>query len=161
MKGAACLCAKAHIRFPENLNPHRSNVSMSLKRGHVQPGDCIFIDHYISLVPGRLPHTFGREKHGYTCGSLFVDHASGKKFNFCQYSTTANKTIKSAQHLESMAKQENIKVKKYHSDNRIFASTAFKNHCESQQQEFSFSGVGAHHQNEVSERNITPVAQWA
>jgi hypothetical protein len=60
-----------------------------------------------------------------------------------------------------MAKQENIKVKNYHSDNRIFASTAFKNHCESQQQEFSFSGVGAHHHNGVAKRNIKTVAQWA
>ncbi len=117
MKCAACLCAKAHIRSPENLNPCRSNVSMSLKRGHVQPGDCTSADHYISLVPGCSPYTFGQEKHGYTCGSLFVNHTSGKIFNFCWYSTTANKTIKSAQHLESMAKQENIKVKKYHSDN--------------------------------------------
>ncbi len=63
MKCVACLCAKAHIRSPENLNPCRSNVSMSLKHGHVQPGNCISANHYISLVPGRLPHIFGREKH--------------------------------------------------------------------------------------------------
>jgi hypothetical protein len=104
---------------------------------------------------------FGREKHGYTCGSLFVDHASGKFFNFCQYSTNANKTTKSAQHLESMARQENVQVKKYHLDNGIFATTAFKTHCESQQQEFSFSSVGTHHQNGVAERNIKTFAQWA
>jgi hypothetical protein len=162
MKCAAYPCTNAHIRSPENLNPRRSNVSMSLKRGHVQPGDCISANHYISLVPGCLPHTFGQEKHRYTCGSLFVDHASGKFFNFCQYPITANKTIKSAQRLESMAKQENIKVKKYHSDNGEFASTAFKSHCKSQQQELSFSGVGAHHQNGVAKRrNIKTVAQWA
>ncbi len=161
MKCAACLCAKAHIRSPENLNPRCSNVCMPLKRGHVHPGDCISANHYISLVPGRLPHMFGREKHGYTCGSLFVDHASGKFFNCCQYSTNANETIKSAQRLESMARQENFKVKKYHSDNGIFATTAFKTHYESQQQEFSFSGVGAHHQNGVAKRNIKTVAQWA
>jgi hypothetical protein len=52
-------------------------MSMSPKHGYVQPGDCIFADHYIYLVPGCLPHTFGQEKQGYTCGSLFVDHASG------------------------------------------------------------------------------------
>jgi hypothetical protein len=91
MKCAACLCAKAHVRSPENLNPCHSNMSMSLKCGHVQPCNCISADHYISSVPGHLPHTFGQEKHRYTCGSLFVDHASGKYFNFCQYSTTANK----------------------------------------------------------------------
>jgi hypothetical protein len=134
---------------------------MSLKCGHVHPGDCISANHYISLVPGHLPHTFGREKHGYTCGSLFVEHPSRKIFNFCQYSTNANETIKSAQRLESMARQENIEVKKYHLDNGFFATTAFKTHCESQQQEFSFSSVGAHHQNGVAKRNIKSVAQWA
>jgi hypothetical protein len=83
-----------------------------------------------------------------------------EKFSiFCQYSTNANETIKSAQRLESMARQENFKVKKYHSDNGIFATTAFKTHCESQQQEFSFSSVGAHHQNGVAKRNIKTVAQ--
>ncbi len=60
-----------------------------------------------------------------------------------------------------MVRQEKIKVKKYHLDYEIFATTAFKTHCESQQQEFSFSGVGAHHQNRVAERNIKTVAQWA
>ncbi len=94
MKCAACLCAKAHIRSPENLNPHHSNVSMSLKRGHVQPGDCISTDHYISLVPGHLPHTFGQEKHGYTCGSLFVDHASGKNSTFASIQQLQTKQSK-------------------------------------------------------------------
>jgi hypothetical protein len=59
-----------------------------------------------------------------------------------------------------MARQENIKVKKYHWDNGIFATTAFKTHCESQQQEFSFGGVGAHHQNGVAKKkykNCCPV----
>jgi hypothetical protein len=60
-----------------------------------------------------------------------------------------------------MGRQENFKVKKYHSDNDFFATTAFETHCKSQQQEFSFSGVGAHHQNGVAKRNIKTVAQWA
>ncbi len=161
MKCAACLCAKAHIRSPDNLNPCRSNVCMLLKHGHVHPGDCISADYYISLVPGCLPHTFGQGKHGYTCGSLFIDHASGKVFNFCQYSTNANKKIKSAQRLESMARQDNFMVKKYHSDNGFFATTAFKTHCKIQQQEFSFSSVGADHKNGVAKRNIKTIAQWA
>ncbi len=42
-------------------------------------------------VMGWLPPTFGCEQVGYSCGTLFVDHASGKVFNFCQYSTTGAK----------------------------------------------------------------------
>jgi hypothetical protein len=54
------------------------------------------------------------------CGSLFVDHASGKIFNFPQYSNTADETIKSAVKLEAMARDEGFKIKEYHSYNGIF-----------------------------------------
>jgi transposase InsO family protein len=53
--------------------------------------------------------------------------------------------------LESEAPSVNVKVKKYHSDNGIFAKSAFKDHCKSQGQLTSFSGIGAHHQNGVAE----------
>jgi len=57
----------------------------------------------MSSVMGCLPHIFGRERIGYSCGTLFVDHASGKLFNFCQSSTNADETISSKRHLESLA----------------------------------------------------------
>jgi hypothetical protein len=43
----------------------------------------------------------------------------------------------------------------------VFASNAFEDECDSLSQEYSFSGVGAHHRNGVAERNIKTVAQWA
>jgi hypothetical protein len=51
---------------------------------------------------GRLPHTFGHERIGYSCGTLFVDHASGKILNFCQYSTNADETITNKHRLDLM-----------------------------------------------------------
>jgi hypothetical protein len=57
----------------------------------------------MSSVMGRLLHTFGRERIGYSCGTLFVNHTSGKLFNFCQSSTNADETISSKRHLESLA----------------------------------------------------------
>jgi transposase InsO family protein len=98
---------------------------------------------------------------GYTCGSLFVDHASGKIFNFAQYSNNANETIQSAQRLESMTRYEGFRIKSYHLDNGIFSTKDFKDHCIQQHQQFSFSGVGAKHQNGIAERNIKTAAQWA
>ena len=44
---------------------------------------------------------------------------------------------------------------------RVFASKAFKSDCDGKSQTYSFSGVGAHHQNGVAERNIKTVEQWA
>ncbi len=86
------------------------------------PGDCISADHFFSPVNGRFLHTYGRERKGYTCGSLFVDHASGKIIHFPQFSTNASETITNTLRLESMAKEVEIEIKQYHLDNGIFAS---------------------------------------
>jgi hypothetical protein len=92
LKCAACLCAKAHSKTTQKANPPDER---KLKRHYFVPGACVSIDHYISTTQGRLPHTFGYKKNEYFCGMLFVDHTSGKIFNYCQYSTNANKTISS------------------------------------------------------------------
>ncbi len=89
-----------------------------------------------------------------------MDHTSGKIFDFSQYSNNASETIQCAQRLESMAQNEGFRIKAYHSDNRIFAAANFQERCMQQQQNFSFSGVGAKHQNGIAGRNIKTVAQW-
>jgi hypothetical protein len=132
LKCSACLCAKATTQTTKIVSKHLQPVKTKvLKRSHLAPGSCILVDHYISSVMGRLPHTLGQERVGYSCGTLFVDHASGKLFNFCQYSTNANETISSKCHLESLAHQEGIMIKEYHADNGIFASNVFKDNCDS------------------------------
>ncbi len=122
------------------------------------PRDCISTDHFFSPVNGRLLHTYGCKRKGYTCGSLFVDHDSDKIFHFPQFSTNASKTIKNTVCLESMAKEVGIEIKQYHSDNGIFASQEFKEHWDRSKRKYSFGGVGAKHQNGVAERNIKTIA---
>jgi hypothetical protein len=94
LKCTACLYAKASTRSPENIAPRPSSKKQVLKEDHLKPGDCISADHYFSPIIGQISHTFGKEQSGYTCGSLFVDRASGKIYNFPQYSTNAFETIK-------------------------------------------------------------------
>ncbi len=161
LKCGACLCAKATVKRPQHMSPRPSPARGYLKQNDVHPGSCISADHYFSPVPGRLLHTFGRERHGYTCGSLFVDHASGKIFNFPQFSTNATETLKSVARLESHARDAGFKIKRYHSDNGIFSKAEFTAHCDRNDQKYDFSGVGAHFQNGVAERNIKTVAEWA
>jgi hypothetical protein len=83
LKCLAYLCAKAHTCTTKNksttLQPEKKQV---LKRRHLVPGHCVSVDYYMSSVVGRLPHTFGQEWVRYSCGTLFVDHASGKLFIF-------------------------------------------------------------------------------
>ena len=174
LKCASCLHAKSHrnssgvtpttpfhLGISQDFHDRMSTNKCILKRGHLNPGDCVSADHYLSTYPGRLYTTFGREKQGYTCGTIFVDHASGCVFNYCQYSTDSTATLASKHHLESIALEDNIHIKHYHTDNGTFASDAFKSACALAHQKISFSGVGAHHQNGVAERNIKTIAQWA
>ncbi len=120
LKCMACLCAKAAVRLPINSLSPKSAKTNILKVNHLQPGDCISADHYFSPVHGCIPTSFGKEKIGYTCGSLFVDHTSGKIFNFLHYSSNTKETIDSALRLEAIAREEGINIKHYHSDNGIF-----------------------------------------
>ena len=115
----------------------------------------------MSAVPGCLEHTYGQEKQQYSCGTLFIDHATGKIFNYCQSSNDAEETVSSKHHLERLAREEGFQIKGYHADNGVFASKRFKDDCETQEQTIDFSGVGAQHQNGVAERNIKTTASWA
>ena len=111
IKSAACLFAKASTRSPPTMAPRLSPKNLTPKTNHLAPGDCISADHNFSPVQGRLLHTFGKERVGFTCGSLFVDHASSKIFNFPQYSNNAGETIRSAERLESMAMMKGLRSK--------------------------------------------------
>jgi hypothetical protein len=160
-KCMACLCAKAAVRLPINSLSCKSAKTNILKVNHLQPGDCISADYYFSPVHGCIPTSFGKEKIGYTCESLFVDHTSGKIFNFPQYSNNAKETIDSALRLEAIAREEGINIKHYHSDNGIFLTNEFKTHCDARHIKYLFSGVGAKHQHGIAEQNIKTAAQWA
>lgn len=113
LKCISCICAKAHRRpvqtrrDPDNLlrfsHQLDGRVAPILKRDHIAPGDCISTDHYLSPINGRLYTSFGREQRGYSCGTIFVDHSSGKVFNYPQLSTTAADTICSKHILERLA----------------------------------------------------------
>ena len=96
------------------------------------PGDCVSADHYISTVACRLPNTFGRERQGHCCGTLFVDLANGMIFYFCQFSTAASETVRSKRQLESFASEEGFEIKPYHLDNCIFFSSKLMRDCKVQ-----------------------------
>jgi hypothetical protein len=68
-------------------------------------------------------------------------------------------TLKGKHNFECFAKQFDIKIKHYHDDNAPFGANEFKSDIANQDQELTFSGVGAHHQNGVAERSIRTVIQ--
>ena len=81
--------------------------------------------------------------HGYTCGTIFVDHCSGHIFVHPQKTNSAEETIRSKLLVEREAADVGKKIKAYHLDNGVFNSDEFRSHCEELDQELTFSGVGA------------------
>ena len=64
-----------------------------------------------------------------------------------QESTTAKETLASKKSFESFAARYNRHIKHIHADNGIYAKSSFVNSMNSNNQSYTFCGVGAHWQN--------------
>ena len=143
---AHCIAAKQE---------RRTSSSGSVKEDHLTPGDCVSIDQFSSPVPGVIHSFQGKPLNKKVkCCTIFTDHASDKVFMSYQESTSAEETIRAKESFEALCEQHGVKVKRYHADNHIFNSRLFKEHVIAAQQNITFSGVNAHHQNGVAERKI-------
>jgi hypothetical protein len=161
---AACETSKATRRAPTvkpTIKP--PDKQMVLKQGDLKPGVCMSCDHFISPVKGRVIASSGysSSSDGYTCGTLYVDHASGYIFLHNQKTTSAGETIRGKLLLEREAAESGVAISRYHSDNGTFSSDEFQKHCQALKQKISLSGVGAKFQNGVAERSIGTTCNMA
>jgi transposase InsO family protein len=104
---------------------------------------------------------YSSSRHGFTCGTIYADHASGHLFVNHQKTTAASDTIRGKMLVEQEAAEVGVTIKSYHTNNGIFSSKEFRAHCQALKQCLSFSGIGAHHQNGVAERAIQTVSNMA
>ena len=93
--------------------------------------------------------------------TIFVDHASGNIFSYYQKNTGAEETLAAKQAFEHMSHQQGVKILQYHADNGKFRLKAFIDAFKKEGQSLSFSAVGSHHQNGISERNIRTLSDCA
>ena len=157
-----CQLAKQHRRSPGSVtHAHKPNQEMAIKKEDLKPGDCISMDQFISAVPGRLPHTFGKEssKDRYSGGTIMVDHASGYIHCECQVSLRTGSTIQTKNTFQKFAAAVGVILKHFRADNAPFGSKEFLEDLELNGQDIDFSGVGAHHQNGVAERALQTVTK--
>ena len=82
-------------------------------------------------------------------------------FHKPQRSLAASDTVRSKLCLEREAADVNVRIKSIHTDNGVFNSNEFRQHCEGLGQKISFSGVGAKHQNGIAENAIRTVCNMA
>ena len=161
---AACMLGKQTRRQPgTNTGALVKGKEMMLRREHLQPGDCVSLDQYESSIPGRLPHTYGKEKKDdqYNGGTLFIDHASSMVFIQHQVSLRTGETLQAKHKFEQLAREYGVTIQAYHADNSPFGNADFVRSIEDNGQTIKFSGVGAHHQNGIAERTIKTISSWA
>jgi hypothetical protein len=110
-----------------------------------------------------LPHTKGKEtkKDQYCGGTIFVDHALSKVFIKHQVMLNARETVMGKRAFERDVMSAGVRVKSYHADNVPFNAEEWQIDMKSKNQELSFSGTGAHHQNGIAKRAIKTIVSWA
>ena len=159
----ACQVAKARRR-PTGATKVAPvpDVVDGIRAEDLKPGDCVSADQYESAVQGRRRETAGKERESkkFVGGTLFCDHASKYISVRHQVSTSAVETIKSKTDFEREGLLCGVEIKKYRTDNGIFASKAYEDSLD-EHQYADQSGVGAHHQNGVAEANIGRVQRMA
>jgi len=163
-KCAACEYGKATKRpTATGTNIPNPDKEMNLKQNHLQPGQCVSVDHYQSAVPGRLYTSKGGTdpRHMFHGGAIFVDHASGYLDVRHQVTLGAADSVKSKLQFEREAFTSGVVMQSYHTDNGVFTSNGFMEELLSSNQRIRFSGVGAAHQAGVAERGIRTVVDMA
>jgi hypothetical protein len=93
----------------------------------------------------------------YCGGTIFVDIASGMVHVYHQVFLAAADMLLSKAQFEHGARTHGIHIKKYHTDNGIFISEAWKEHLHGLQQSQKILGTGVHHQNAAAKRTIQTV----
>ena len=146
---AACAFATAHRR---NWRTKGENPNGIRKKTHAKPGDGTSCDHLISKQPGLMPQSTGTLTHARFWGSvIYVDHFSDFIYSHLIQGTTSAETLASKHGYEREAAAYGVKVTSYHADNLRFNDNNFTGDCIKANQQISFCGVGAHHQNAVVE----------
>jgi hypothetical protein len=136
----------------------------SLSKGVIVPGQVTGMDQYVQTTPGRGPSVGGlstTQSQRLTGGTIFVDVASGRVQVHHQHSLNAHETLVSKAKYEQNARLAGVSVTGYHADNGIFTAGDFTRQIWDNGQSITYSGVGAKHQNGISERAIKTVTYMA
>ena len=147
-----CAYAKATKR------PWRSReVKNSIRLVPVtKPGQVVSVDQLVSPAPGLIAQMTGFlfTKERYKYATIFVDHYSGLGFVYLQKGSSAAETIEAKKAFERYAEARGVTIRAYHADNGIFKANEWQKECIRSNQQLTFAGVGAHHQNGRAEKRI-------
>ena len=123
-----------------------------------KPGQRVGVDQMISAQPGLIPQEKGNltRERIWAC-TVFVDYYTIYVFVALLRDLTADSRLATKKEFEHHCSVRGVKVKHYHADNGRFDEPEWINECKRCKQDLKFCGVGAHHQNGISERKIKDV----
>eukprot|EP00957_Ditylum_brightwellii_P196184 14948045-Ditylum_brightwellii.AAC.1 len=160
---ASCQAGKGE-RTGTGAKKEKEVLPGALKIENSLPRQKVATDQYALKVKGLLLHTKGKESAAnmHSGGTIFVDHASQLICIANQVSLIASYIVQSKKDFERFTVGRGVWAQQYHGDNCVFKSVVWGEHCEAMQQlPTEMSGVGAHHQNAVSEQSVGTVARSA
>ena len=153
-----CIYGRATRRPWRSRSQPNTNTSMHTNK----PGQCVSVDILTSPTPGFIAQVAGKlTRKRYNHSTIYVDNFSGLSFVYHQETTNAEETIRGKIAFESYAFKHGITVKQYQTDNGIFKSQKWQNHCRQLRQTLTFAGINAHHQNGRAERRIRILQELA
>jgi hypothetical protein len=117
-----------------------------------------------SSTPGFLAQLKGvLTKRRCTCAKVFFYHFSRLGYVHMQQNLTSDETVEVKHAFEDFTRSQDVTIKHYHADNKMFSDNAFlKDVRESRpSQSITFCGVDAHFQNGIAEKRIRDLQEPA
>mgnify|MGYP000436230487 FL=1 len=118
-------------------------------------GDTVGIDQLISAQPGLLPQDKGiLTRARVWAATVFVDYVTGYIHVGLMTDQSGDQTLLAKHDFEHLSKTRDVNIKHYHADNGRFGEKKFTDDVKACSQRITFCGVGAHHQNGITENAI-------
>ena len=119
-----------------------------------KPGEKVGVDQLISAQPGLVPQEKGILTVRIWAATVFVDYVTGYIHVGLMTDQSARATLRVKHDFEHLPDTRNVKVKAYHVYDGCFAERSFMDDVKCCLQQITFCGVGAHHQNGITENAI-------
>ena len=83
-----------------------------------------------------------------------MDHYSSYGYIHFQKSSSVQETLQAKKTFEQISSNHGVTIKRYHADNGVFRANKWVEDCQNKNQNLTFAGVNAHHQNGRAEHRI-------
>jgi hypothetical protein len=155
---ASCIFGKQHKRPWRNRSKQRHIVHDNEN----VPGANKSTDQFESPHPGLIPQVKGHlMKARYVGATVFMDHATDFVYTHLMRDMTREATLEAKQAYKRRVESYGVKVCNYDADNGRFAENMFMQDVEDKNQNITFCGIGAHHQNGKAEKLIREITEDA